>query len=402
MKYYYLEGIEKKGPYTVEEIKSRGLSGETLIFREDKNNWHPLSVFEELIKTEKTDLNPSENFSEENSPKNDEIKIPNYLIYIAMLVVSTGIAILLTYFQQKNDYNKISQEINDIFKGKKSVSDYITDDDIEEKGDLFKVVYHSENKSDLINWHDAYVEANGIILSSKPYKNESDHDSYFYKNELKQWNLFKNLNQYFVKSDYPDGFTVLNLWRSDDSFTVVSYYGGDMAYKVPAKTHYSGTNYGYFTTPGYDISSNRPSIKTCYEEAAEFIANGEKDSSYVPDTYLKILGFNLGRYESDFYEIKQTGDEYVKWRDTIHVIRPNGDRTYVINKNKITASTSKDDGYVQNSQWIVWYKSFHNTYSLQTKKWAFFIYSSIYSVVLFLLFLIVYFVFKNKKRFILE
>lgn len=402
MKYYYLEGIEKKGPYTEEEIKSRDLSGETLIFREDKNNWYPLSDFEELIKTEEIESIPSENFAKENSSRKNEIIISNYLIYIVLLIVSIGLASLLTYFQQKKDYDKISQEINDVFNGKKSVSDYISDDDIEEKGDLFKVVYHSENKSDLINWHDAYVEANGIILSSKPYKNQSDKDGYFYKNELKQWNLFKNLNQYFIKSDYPDGFTVLNLWRSDDSFTVVSYYGGDMAYKVPPKTHYSGTNYGYFTTPGYDVSTYRPSIKTCYEEAAKFIANGEKDSSYVPDTFSKILGFNLGRYKSDFYEIKQTGDEYVKWGDTIHVIRPNGNRSFVINKNKITTSTSKDDGYVQNSKWIVWYKSFHNTYRLQTKKWAFLIYSSIYTVVILLLFLIIYFLSKNKKRFVLE
>jgi hypothetical protein len=402
MKYYYLEGIEKKGPYSVEEIKSRCLSIETLIFREDKKQWFPLSDFEELINTEEIESIPAENFAIENSAAINEIKIPNYLIYIVLIIISLSTGILFTYFQQKDDYNNISQQINDVFKGKNSVSDYISEDDIEEKGDLYEVVYHPENKSDLTNWHDAYVEANGILLSSKPYKNESDKDGYFYKSELKQWNLFKNLNQYFVKSDYRDGFTVLNLWRNGDSFTVVSYYGGDMAYKVPAKTHYSGTNYGYFKTPGYDIQTYRPPIKNCYEEAAEFIANGDKDSSYVPDVFSKILGFNLGRYSSDFYEIKQTGDQYVKWRDTIHVIRPNGNRSFVINKNKITASTSKDDGYVQNSQWIVWYKSFPNTYSLQTKKWAFLTHSLIYTILILLVFLLVYFVFKNRKRFVLE
>ncbi len=402
MKYYYLEGIEKKGPYSKEEIKSRGLAVDTLIFRADKNKWFPLSDFEELIKTEEVESITIENFAIENSSSKNEIIIPNYMIYIVLIIISMGMGILLTYFQQKNDYDNISQEINDVLKGKNSVSDYILEDDIEDKGDLYEVIYHPENKSDLTNWHDANVEANGILLASKPYKKEGDNDGYFYKSELKQWNLFKNLNQYFIKSEYRDGFTVLNLWRNGDSFTVVSYYGGDMAYKVPSKTHYSGTNYGYFSTPGYDIPTYRPAIKTCYKEAAEFLANGDKDSSYVPDSFSKIMGFNLGRYRNDFYEIKQTGDQYFKWRDTIHVIQPNGNRTFVINKNKITASTSRDDGYVQNAKWIVWYKSFPNTYSLQTKKWAFLIHSSIYTVIIFLIFLIVYFVFKNRKRFVLE
>jgi len=48
MKYYYLDGIEKKGPYTLEEVLSRNLSSDTMIYREDKTNWLALSDFEEL------------------------------------------------------------------------------------------------------------------------------------------------------------------------------------------------------------------------------------------------------------------------------------------------------------------------------------------------------------------
>jgi hypothetical protein len=48
MKYYYLDGIEKKGPYTLEEIISRNLSSDTMIYREDKTNWLALSDFDEL------------------------------------------------------------------------------------------------------------------------------------------------------------------------------------------------------------------------------------------------------------------------------------------------------------------------------------------------------------------
>ena len=48
MKYYYLQGIDKLGPYSLEEIVSRNLSSNTMILREDKINWAALSEFQEL------------------------------------------------------------------------------------------------------------------------------------------------------------------------------------------------------------------------------------------------------------------------------------------------------------------------------------------------------------------
>jgi hypothetical protein len=294
-----------------------------------------------------------------------------------------------------------------------------------EDGKLYNVVYHptidtllnnntytnpidsliknlSDKETGASIGQNAYLEANGITLFSQPFKRERDKDEYIYKRELKQWNLFKNLNEYFIKKKYRDGFNVLNVWRNDDFFTVVSYFGGDMAYKVPKKSHTPAINYGYFTTPVYNIPTFRPSINTCYDEVAKFLANGGKDSSYVADSYSKISGFNLGVYKSDFYETIQTGNKYAKWNDTIYVNHPNGERTFVVDNNKITTSTSRDDGYVENLNCIVWYKSYSNTYSLVTKKGVFLIYFSIYSAILILLSIIFYFVFKNKNRIVLE
>ena len=48
MKYYYLDGIEKKGPYSLAELRSRNLSSDTMVYREDKTNWFALSDFDEL------------------------------------------------------------------------------------------------------------------------------------------------------------------------------------------------------------------------------------------------------------------------------------------------------------------------------------------------------------------
>jgi hypothetical protein len=425
MKYYYLEGIEKKGPYSLEEVKSRSLSKETMIYREDKDSWFPLSSFDELNLVDVIKLAPIIDLAQKNTSKDKKIKIPKYGILIVLLAISLVLSYLITLIQQQNDYNKISEEINEVFKGKKSISDYSIDDRAVEDGKLYNVVYHPTNDTFLNNnkyanpidsliknlsdkesgasiGQNAYLEANGITLFSQPYNYESDKDENIYEKELKQWNLFKNLNQYFIKYKYIDGFTALNLWRSNDVFTITTYCGGDMAYKVPAKIYKPGTNYGYFKTPGYTISTFRPSINTCYEEAAKFLTVEDKDSTYVPNSFYKILDFELGGFKSDFYEVTPFGDKYVRWNDTIYVKRPSGERSFVIDEDKITSSTSRDDGYVFSTSWIVWYKRYSNRYTLETKKWSFLKYFSVYSLIFIVISIIFYFVYKNRNRIVLE
>ena len=410
MKYYYLDGIDKLGPYSLEEILSRNLSPDTMIYREDKTNWLALSDFEELnpiVTIESDDVTipmaDEANVDEKDTITNDQVKIklPKHTILILLIVASIGIAALITYFQQKNDYNKINDDINALFKDKSSISDYSVEDYSD--GTLYDVVYHAADTKDPIFKGDNFVTVNNKRIASEPYKDTSNSDNYWYNKELKQWDIFKNLKQYFIKAKYSDdGFTALNLWRNEDVFTIVTYFGGDMAYKVPEKIHRSGTNYGYFSTPGYDIPTYRPSIKNCYIGAAKFLTKEDKDSTYVPGSYSKILDFHLGHYKNNFYEINQIDDKYVRFGDTIHVIRPNGDKNYVIDDNKITSSTSRNDGYVFTSDWIVWYKSYYNRYSLEPKKWAFLIYFSIYSTIGIIISIIIYFIMKNRKRIVLE
>lgn len=408
MKYYYLNGIDKLGPYTFDEIKSRNLNSDTMIFREDKSNWFPLSEFDELnipvlelIDTAVKEVPETELI---NEPVIDDIKIklPKHTIVILFIVASIGIAALITNFQQKSDYKKINDDLDLLFKGKTSISDYYCSDRLD--GMLYDVVYHTGEKTGRSSFpkFSDYVTANNIILDSEPFKSSIDKDDYRYNKDLKQWDKFKNLKQYYIKSKYYEGFMALNLQRSDDVFTIVTYFGGDMAYKVPEKIHRSGTNYGYFSTPGYDIPTYRPSIKNCYIGAAEFLTKEDKDSTYVNGSYSKISGFKSGLYKSNFYEINQLGDKYFEWDDTIHVLRPNGERSFVINDDKITSSTSRNDGSVFNSDWIVWYKSYYNQYSLEQKKWAFYKYWSIYSVIGIFITMLIFFFIKNRKRFVIE
>lgn len=73
MKYYYLDGIEKKGPYTLEEILSRNLSSDTMIYREDKTNWLALSDFEELNVSIIDVVDKSENYVIEDEEQKEPV-----------------------------------------------------------------------------------------------------------------------------------------------------------------------------------------------------------------------------------------------------------------------------------------------------------------------------------------
>ena len=113
MKYYYLDGTAKLGPYTLKEISSRNLSEKTMVFREDMSNWEPLSNFEELHK------NKNE-FEIEDKIALDEIKIEktsssrlkntkiNNLQKKTITIVSILIAIVLLGLLASYYYNRVT------------------------------------------------------------------------------------------------------------------------------------------------------------------------------------------------------------------------------------------------------------------------------------------------------
>lgn len=403
MKYYYLDGIEKKGPYTLEEIISRNLSSDTMIYREDKTNWLALSNFEELNQIEKIESDdviiPIEevtNVDKKDKTTTDEVKIklPKHTILILLIVASIAIAAFITYFQQKNDYNKINDDINALFKDKSSISDYSVED--YSNGKLYDVNYHKGENILNIKMPD-YVTVNDIRLAEEPYINPNANSNYPDNAKLERWEQFKDLKQYYIKGPYIfGGFVALKASRNEDTFSIEEFYGGDMAYKVPEKiTHDIGT----FTT---DIQTYRPSINNCYKKAAEYLTKKDKDSTYIAGSYFKISDLRYGHYNNKFYEISQYGDKYFYSTDTIKVWKQDGTHSFVIDNEKITESTSRNDACVYNTDWIVWYKSVNNNYEIKPKKWVFLKFWGIYSIICVLIVVLIYYIIKNRKRFVIE
>lgn len=292
MTYYYLDGLEKKGPYTLSEMLSRNLNPETMIFREDKSNWYKLSDLEELNVTEvEPEIDLAENdfikTTKENNKNPDlteerKIKLPNYVYLILMILISIGSSFLILNNQKRNDLGKINIKIDDVFKGKVVISDYLCSREIH--GKLYDVVLNPNIT--FLGEENPYISENDHIIIWKPRKDPNDKDDYPYEKNLEQWNLFKNLNQYY-ETYFGEDFEVLKLTKRSDDFTITTYFSGDMAYKVPETIYHNGFSSEYFSSPGYEIPTYRPSVKKCYEEAAKFLTVEDEDKSYVDNSYCK-------------------------------------------------------------------------------------------------------------------
>ena len=48
--YYYLTGKDQNGPFSIDELKTKGLSSETLVWSEDMDNWERLKDLPDLFK----------------------------------------------------------------------------------------------------------------------------------------------------------------------------------------------------------------------------------------------------------------------------------------------------------------------------------------------------------------
>ena len=408
MQYYYLDGLEKKGPYTKEELKGRNLNSETLVFSEGMDSWKPIKdipelesylftiesitetnteLISEIVESTKLDEEKSKSIVEPT-----KIKIPSILF----LFLSFGLCVVLAYFiantQRQNDSKEINKKVDDIFKGNAAITDYNFDGS---DGQLYDVYLSSflggigEDKN--------VIRTKKRILAYKPISNfEDDKYAAFNNEKQKQWNLFKDFVQYYETAPF-SGFDVLRLEKNSSTFSITKSWSGDMAYKVNATKHYDGYSSEFYSSPGYDLPTYRPSVGKCYEEAAKYLSSEKEDKSYEAGSFGKILSFN--DIESIFFEIKQRYPKYSRLLNKIHVNHGEsigeGD---VIDNSTITDATSANDASVYNSQWIVWYKSLKNTYAIEEKKGVFNKYWIIYSLIGIGLASLIFFILKYRKR----
>ena len=114
--YYYLDGADKKGPYSKQEIIDLELSSDTLIFVDELNKWvsyQDLEDFKPKIEEIEVESNQVQN--------KKKLNITNFLVLLFLILSASGIAYFLTEEHKKKDFQKLEEKVNDIFAGKDEI-----------------------------------------------------------------------------------------------------------------------------------------------------------------------------------------------------------------------------------------------------------------------------------------
>lgn len=395
MLYYYLDGLEKKGPYSSDELKARNVSDETLVFADGMKNWTAIKDLPELLAAISTPdeslvqipkderINKEENENEIKSKPEistvSKIRIPTYIFLIILYSVSVATSYFLVERMRDNDRKLFESKIEQIFQHKDAVTDYQFEGT---NGQLYDV-----NQTSLFG-----IGENNIVKTSKrtlAMKPSSDYGN------MSQWNIFKDLVQYYESVVFT-GFDVLRLDRSGMFYTVTKMWSGDMAYKVAESRHVEGFASSFYNTPGYDVPTYRPSVSKCYEEAAKYLTEEREDKSYVAGSYNRLDNFS--ETETKFYRLNQNYPKYTRLVNKIHVEMDEKNAGDAIDNSKITDATSASDANVYSNQWIVWYKSITNKFGLEEKEGVFAKLWLIYSMVGIVIATLIYLLLKYRSR----
>ncbi len=281
--FYYLDGKEQKGPYSIDQLKALNLKSDTLIWEESFDNWKPLKDVEELKGLLKKtpppppiiDTNVSS--KKENTPENEKVilgdsnvKLWTTLKIFFFSLVAVGLAAFVGYSfhnSKKTELkNQIYSKIDRVFDGK-------------------TVILDGQNSL-------AVGELRETGYDPKGSKKDDDIFSF------PEW--WEREKLYSIFEATSGGFTIKQLTRqNEDGFDIETSYSGDMGYKKPTRRYvqpeYIDWGYGgrQKVSGGYWSDNYRLSVRESYREAFNFFTEEDKKSSgaYSPGKYIDITNF---------------------------------------------------------------------------------------------------------------
>lgn len=388
--YYYKLKDEIKGPLSENELLNLKLNPNTQVLKKFENEWKTLDQFEEL--------NTLNEMTHVKIKKGDEIRVSkNIFIVFAYLIGLCG-SYFTTHYQKNIDFSIFNNKIANLFSGNKSVCDYINNG---EDGELLDAYIANSN---ILGISSEYKElrTSKFKIASMPFEiDDMSNESWnSYNESIKdKWKKFKNIKQYFESKPF-SGFDLIMLDNNESSYTLKRFWSGDMAYLVPEKEYHSGYQGEYFSAPGYYVSTYRPSITQCYEDAAKYLIK-DRNSNMTDDLYTQLLSFQY--LESKYFKIEQNYPQTLNIFDSIFIkFREGEELRPAITQDQITKRTSANDGYIYDSKSMVWYKSISNTFKIKEKKYAFLKQFFINSLISILLITIVILIIKYKDRIVFE
>ena len=251
-KFYYLNGIDKKGPFSIDELALLNLSNDTLIWTEGFENWKPLSELPDILKLIPPPV-PEDvaKLDQDIQPKSSS----NFFITILIFGLITIFSAYYVISQRKEkDKKDLENKIDNIFQGRSIICD--------------------ATKS----------LTSGEI---KPVNNNDTYSSDSKRNELEK----KVVSKYYCTSG---GFTFKKLKKVDNGYEIESIISTNMAYKVndysyrpsiesayrKAYDYFEEESSGYFLSGSFDLITNFVFLRTNYYKVENVVKPSYPNSTY--------------------------------------------------------------------------------------------------------------------------
>jgi hypothetical protein len=382
--FYYLDGAEKRGPYTLEEIVKRNLSGDTLIYIPNKNKWEKLSE----IDLEPTNNHPEIKREEDVEERVDDKKTSPLRVYTGpdkrfVFLCITIISILLTgisvFIHIKLDKSSLESRIEKMMLQKKVVCDYYY---FEPKGKLESYIKLSA---------DDYKEI-GYRLNLDSYVSEWPKDSVIsinisffeiIKKEEYPWafDYYKKYVEFFKQDS--GGLNVYTLIKTTNGFDLITCKSKNYAYLIKEK-EYNSILERY-------VPTYRPNVRTIHEEVITSYMKKYGPDPYIENSKTDIL--NVPHQKSLFFELKN--------------IQPSDNNEFGGSTSKWSSwetVTSGDDnifnkGFLPyfNDQYAVWVREEGKHYEYSLVLNTLLVFSGIYMLVIFTIIFTTWKLFYEKK-----
>ncbi len=294
--FFYLDGKDQKGPFTIDQLKQVGLKPDTLVWTEEFESWKPakdVSELADLIKktpppppiidsyqsvTVATNENPTKTktlVEDSNVKLWATVKIISLILLLFIVVAFVGYSFVDT--KRANLKKEIAEKIAYVFGTKSEVLD---GEKTGVQGEEETTNYGKEKtkKKEKLTWIKLGKDSVQMDLNNFSTQTWAERDGLY--------TIFKCTK---------GGFTIKKLTKlNDESFDLETYYSGDMGYRKPefsrGITGWSYNEYGENNTYG-NIRNYRKSVQSCYNEAFDFFTKDDKTGAYTAGKLIDITTF---------------------------------------------------------------------------------------------------------------
>lgn len=364
--YYYLDGKEQKGPYSIDQLKTLNLKSDTLIWEENFDDWQPLKEIDELkVLLKKTPPPPPPIIDTNVSSKKETISENEKVILgdsnvklwttfnvLFFSIVAIGFAAFIAYSlhnSKKTELkNQIYSKIDRVFNGKTVVLDGQISIAV---GELRETGYDPDNKKKKETEKETEKEKKSKALQLFP-------DIVITTMHNTEW--WEREKLYTIYEATSGGFKIKQLTRqNEDGFDIETGYSEDMGYKKPTRRYNQpeyiewGDGKRQKIRDGYWSNTYRLSVRKCYREAFNYFTEEDRKSpgAYSPGKFVDITNF------------PDLSNEYFFMENT---------RPKQYSSSSVFSSeweSSGDHGAnINNEDWAVYYKIYGKHYELAENK----------------------------------